>query len=197
MYYVMNPQSMKMSVTENGNGNGNGKTPVALLKKAAEYMTKRFMFNDKSKDVTHFMNLQGFKRWHRFNTREDMEAIMQIKSHIIDHYHEMPELVIEALDYNATDLKSHLDAWEDMDEKFITDLSQLKTDLIVPGNYHVEACLIQGILDKIFTELKYLERVKNELESEAYSAYCIHMMSHRIHDCYKGKEEELQHINIY
>jgi len=173
------------------------KTPVAMLTAAAELILDRLMFNERSKDITHSLNLQGFKRWHRYNTRRDMENMMHIKSYIIDHYHELPEVDNEDFKYLPVDLKAHLETWCERDKNLLASLSQLKTDLIVPGNYHVEASLIQELLEEICCEIKYLGRYMKELEDEEYSAYCIYQISRKVHEYFKKKELEVQHIDIY
>jgi len=196
MYYPNRPQQTMTSPAATAVAT-EIKTPIAMLTAAAELILDRLMFNERSKDITHSLNLQGFKRWHRFNARRDMENMMHIRSYIIDHYHELPEIESEDFKYLPVDLKAHMDNWCERDKVLLASLSQLKTDLIITGNYHIEAALIQELLEEISCEIKYLARYKKELEDEDYGAYCIYQISRKVHEYFKKAELEIQHVDIH
>lgn len=170
---------------------------IMLLQEVADRLKYMSKVNNDSKNFFHMIGLQGFKRYHRYESREAWEEAMCLESLMIDHYGVEPRYM--AIEFTPCQKKTAIERMQhyaDELEKTLGMMNEVKTEL-VNNNHHFAAKHIQEIIDETEKDLKYAYRHLNYCKDVNGDASAMHWYSHELHEEYKDKEKSDHGRDIY
>ena len=166
-----------------------------VLNRFACLILDNLMFHSESKADCHLMNLQGFKRWHRYAVMNDMKLMEKIKSHIVDYYAVRPEINSTYMHVIPSNLQSHIMKWLDIENNKYNEICGMIKELN-EINAFVEAEMLTCINKKIACEIKKVTRLNKQLADTNWAYHEIYTVDRKLHKLYKKKESEKHNYNV-
>lgn len=145
-------------------------------------------FNNKCMVLCHAAGLNGFKRMHRYNTRCFMEWHLCLENEAFDKYRESIMPSYENIEYNISDIVSHLKWWALRLEEDMEKLGALNNE------YREHAGMGNHTVKKVLKKM-----VKNHEKANRWyrrfqdtkSQHDIYDLDSKIHEKYKEKEDAM------
>ncbi|MEG0153167.1 MAG: hypothetical protein RR744_08345 [Cellulosilyticaceae bacterium] len=165
------------------------KESIKVIQEVAKKLKELAHYHTCDKNYYHFMGLQGFKRYHRYESREAFELAMELETLLVDQYGIEPEY--QHIEFIAPIKRSVLDRMQEyinILEITLNDANCAKTKLVL-ANHHFAACHVQKIIDELSNDLKYAYRHFNYTKEIGGQIKDLHWYSHEIHEEYKEKEK--------
>ena len=162
---------------------------VAILNNVASMFLDNMMFHSESKDVCHQLNMQGFKRWHRYNAEEDRRFMEDLKDLIVENYNVLPTLTTRFVSNVPNDLMVHFQRWEVIETYTKEELNKAINQLCnLNANY--EATYLMNKLACVEKELQKVKRYKKRMADTGMNMHDIYIISMHLHKKYKYKERD-------
>ncbi len=166
------------------------KEAIELIQAAGEEVRKLAMINSTDKNFYHYLGLQGFKRYHRFEAREYFEFSMCLDCLLIDHYGIEPMYKdIAFIPSKKTAIMERMQEFINALEEILDKMNHVKSRL-VELKHHYAAEYIQKIINENENDLKHAYRCFNYAKDVGGQLKDLHSLSERIHDEYECKEKE-------
>ena len=135
------------------------------------------------------MGYNGFKRWHRYRTRQFHECILRLHNELFDRFHKTVRIEEKPLAYAPASMNAHLMSWK---ERLADSMEKL-------GMYAREYINITGMESDIMCHAMHLmardyEKVCRYYERFAegdWLAHDMHVVDDMIH--YRFKKKEAKH----
>ncbi len=164
--------------------------PVPWLKKAMDCKLKGVMFHSNASRSAHMMGLQGMKRWHRCQMKDDFKQLVELQHYTIDQFgvNYDPEFEATPGATTITDTQSLLKAYNEYESKYYGIMSDIANQLTL-GNYSNEAGLIRDILCGVAKELEKSRRWYQDFEKANWDWAYIRIVDAKLHDKVKEQEE--------
>ena len=160
-----------------------------LLQEVGTLIFANLMFHIDSKNICHKLGYNGFKRWHRFATRNDAEILKKIECHIVEYFDELPVFTNSYIKAVPKTLQEHLVSWYNREFAKFLRLNEIK-GLLQTNKLFVEAELVQCIIEDVLCEVKKIKRIQLDFSNVAYNAHHISIVDKNIHRKYKKKEKK-------
>lgn len=133
-----------------------------------------------------FHGLQGHKRLNRYESRCDLEHMIQIQNYCIDMFGEVMEPDWDYTVKDPEDIKNYLEAYLDWEDSVYSRLAAISNDLIVQG-FPCEAELVRSGLPR--KEIEKVRRMLTEYSLSGWDMPYILLKDRELHDCVKAKEK--------
>lgn len=178
-------------------------TCTEIFQEIGKHQILALMFHDHMKDLYDFLNLQGFKCWHKHQYTTESEAFIKTKHQFMCTHNKMldigdpgqPENVIPENWYNYTRLdvtpqliKQYAEssfntykAWEEKTKALYEDYAKALMDM---GNV-ADAQWVNCLVDDVTCELKMIYKVMLKLKATNYDIIYMLDMQHWLHKKYK------------
>lgn len=143
--------------------------------------------------MAQFNGMQGFKRLHRYSSRDRLEHALLLVNHIVEYNKSIPELKLTYAT-SANKPASILEALKMLFQKSDEQIHRLKKaakmaiDESEDFLMHTLECLIQ---DEIRENMR-ISRTIQEISNTGSNTTFIQLLDSKIHDKYKSKEAEIQ-----
>lgn len=133
------------------------------------------------------MNYNGFKRWHRYRSRQLFDMDVLLSNELFDRFRIKADFKDYELTYNPSSLEEHLKSWE----KALLDGIQTLGE---QGKAFYELTGMKcGIVDRAMRKLSHdyekTGRYIRRFSESDWLALDMHIVDDRLHDKFKKKEE--------
>lgn len=158
-----------------------------IYKGIDEIILKHIMLNDKAMQLVQSWGYNGFKRFHRINSKKLFCEHQKIENAMFDKYRKVLEIDVDFIKYSPMDLRTHLEKWKNVLFDDIERLGRLNYKHIeaVGISNNVLECVLNIFLHDYEKVCRYIERFN---ESNWNSIDC-HNVDDYIHKKYKEVEE--------
>lgn len=159
----------------------------ALYTRASKVLSVHCTLNKMAMAATQSLGYNGFKRWHRCNSKCLFDSGIKLANALYDKFRIKAEFSGYELTYEPKSLEEHLRSWE---KALLDGIQEL-------GTVQKEYCELSGmrseVLDCSLSTLTHdYEKVGRYLKRFSESdwlALDMHIVDDRLHDKYKEKEE--------
>lgn len=134
------------------------------------------------------MGYNGFKRWHRYRSRQFHEYVIRLNNELFDRFHKTLKMEPVSVTYTPASMNSHLMSWkEKLDESMqkLSTYSKEYFDLVGMEN-KVVRCAMHTLARDYEKVCRYYER----FAEGDWLAHDMHVVDDMIHYRYKKKEEK-------
>ena len=160
-----------------------------LLKQAIDVFANGEMVHDSLSRSAHMKGLQGFKRWHREQSRNDRESRVKLQHYTIDLFEENLEPSWDYSVKESIDLKEHLEQYLDWEISVYVNLGVISNQLVAKG-FTNESDLVLGAICGVAKEVSKIRRWLHDFEFTNYDTSYIKLVDKVLHDKIKEIEEE-------
>ena len=165
-----------------------------VLIKIMEQNLQGVMFHLYQTDYFDFLNLEGFKKMHHFQSREESDNLECLKHKYIKEYKKLPILKTKEKNYweAETSLSGELPkekinpAVKKSMEEYVDWESNVLEHLISWKRNVKDKAFISKMIDDVMEEIKRVETIIDILEDHKYNCECINEMSEYLYKQYKG-----------
>lgn len=174
----------------------NRKIMEVLFNEAQNLLRTMAVMHELEKNYMHSLNMQGFKRLHRYKARERFEDSMRIQTFMIDIHHLKPMIDVDYKQVeNADGVPEHMKHWHEKLHYAITRLSEIHNEVVMMGEPY-SAGILKMIIRDLEDEIKYVHRYSKFMEDCEYELEHLYWYDEKIHCEYKEKECE-EHNRIF
>lgn len=182
-YAYKNPVNPKAKVTEEV-------SLECLMNKLYNRAIEGELYHREASSFYHCKGYQGFKRYHRFQGREDSERANWLQAYAVDNFRFKLKICIE-----------HHTNWEDVcfekffecylawEEETLCCLEKAKTELVKQEEYDLVDA-IQKFIHAVTKEIKQINRWITEFDAVEWEPEYMFMVSKELHEKMKLKEKE-------
>lgn len=160
---------------------------IKLLHEAINIFADGEKFHDSMSRKFHMCGLQGMKRWHRVQSKDDRCHSIDLQHYVIDQYSENLEVTSDYMPPTPVDLESGLKAYLDWELSVYKRLAKISNDLIILEYPH-ESYLVKKDIDGVIKEIEKIRRWLQDFEKSNWNWAYIRIVDNRLHD--KMKEIE-------
>lgn len=160
---------------------------LKLLQEAINIFANGEKFHNKASLNTHKWGLQGFKRWHKEQSKEDRCNYIELQHYIIDMFSEVLEPTGSYGEISALDFKEHLSNYLDWEIYVYTELSRIAIELANLG-YTYEMDMIAKHTKDVRKEIEKVRRWLHDFDKAEFDWKYIRIIDMKLHD--KMKEIE-------
>lgn len=162
---------------------------IKLIKKAIDVFAQGEATHDSLSRIAHTLGLQGFKRWHRLQSKEDREMRIYIQHYTIDMFSVNLEPSWDYEMENPTNIKEHLEGYLDWEIYVYENISSISNELVIK-NFNNESKKISECLCDVAKEIEKTRRWLQDFEYTEYDATYIKLTDKALHDKIKKIEEK-------
>ena len=174
-YGMNNPKSMKDVVS-------------TLFESADKLLSVHCKLNEIAMGITQSIGYNGFKRWHRYRSKEFHKLKLKMENILIDEFRITPTVKEYELTYTPSSLEEHLRSWE----------SALLDGVENVGNLYKQYYDTVGRCNKpleefskiLITDYKKVGRLITRFTESDWLAIDMHMVDDNLHRKYKELEHE-------
>lgn len=134
------------------------------------------------------MGYNGFKRWHRYRSRQFFEMKLCLRNELYDKFRITADFKDADVSYSPSSMEEHLKAWEGALLEAIQELGNISKDYyeVVGVNCEKAKCAMHKMMRDYEKVGRYLKRFT---ESD-WLTLDMHIVDDALHAKYKAKEEE-------
>lgn len=136
------------------------------------------------------LNLHGFKRLHRFLSKEFQNLYLDLQKETFEHTNQVTPSSIEYDKYKPKDLKEHLESWSMILEKHLKEIGIIIKSIFEEHGFI--PCVAQELQKILYRNLIKNERAIKEFEDCDWAYDVIYRYDKHLHKKMK-KEEETKH----
>ena len=134
------------------------------------------------------MGYNGFKRWHRYRSREFFEMKLCLRNELYDKFRIVADFKDSELSYSPMSMEEHLKAWDEVLLEGIQELGEINKDYyeLTGVSCDISKCAMHKMMRDYEKVGRYLKRFT---ESD-WLTLDMHIVDDALHAKYKAKEEE-------
>ena len=153
---------------------------VKLLREAEQ-------FNMSAMVVMQSLGYNGFKRWHRYRSRQFHECAIKLMNEAFDRYHEVVKPEQSTLAYSPANMNGHLLSWKDKLEGHMHELCGLAHEYFMLNGTQGKA--VKHALHAMSRDYEKVCRYYERFMEGDWLAHDMHVVDDMIHYKFKKKEE--------
>ena len=159
----------------------------SLYERAAKVLAVHCSVNKMAMGAMQSMGYNGFKRWHRYNSKCLFDCALKLANALFDKFRIKAEFKEYELNYSPASMEEHLKAWEKALLDGMQELGSVQKEYCEQTGMRSEVvdCAIGMIAHDHEKACRYLKRFT---ESD-WLALDMHIVDDRLHDKYKQKED--------
>lgn len=157
-----------------------------LLKELADICLEQIMLNSDAYICSMEINMQGYKRLHRYLSKKFHDLYLKIQKEAVERYGRVIPSQVEFAVYKPKNIKNHLLQWNSKIEEHLKEVG-----IIIKGIFEADgylSCTAQEIQRCLFKHYIKNERAIHKFEDCEWSYEVIY--EHDKHLCKKMKEKE-------
>ncbi len=138
--------------------------------------------------VLHSKGYNGFKRWHRYRSREFREFVICLDNELFDKFHKTVKHEPVSISYAPANMNSHLVNWKEKLATAIHDLGECNKEYFaLTGTTN---CIVEDAIHILTRDYEKACRYYERFSEGDWLAHDMHVVDDIIHYKYKKKEEE-------
>lgn len=174
-YGITQPKSMTNIVT-------------SLFESTDKILAVHCKLNEIAMTITQSIGYNGFKRWHRYRSKEFLELKFALENLLFDEFRITPTIKEYELTYSPSSLEEHLRSWDSALSESIENLGSISNEY-----YETVGRDCKPIEKAIKIMVKDKEKIGKYIERFTQSDWLtldMHIVDDKIHKKYKEKENE-------
>ena len=163
-------------------------TVIQLYEDICKIFTINSKINNAAMCKMQSLGYNGFKRWHRYRSREFNELRFCLENELYDKFRIVPTFKEYEVDYSPKDMEEHLKSWDKelLDSiRNLGELNQRYYELI-----GINCKIIEKAIHKIIRDYEKVGRLIKRFTESDWLTLDMHIVDDKIHCKYKGKEEK-------
>ena len=159
----------------------------ALFESVHKVLSVHCKLNKHAMSALQSINYNGFKRWHRYRSKQLFELDIKLANELFDRFRIKPDFKDYELSYNPASVEDHLKSWEKALLDGVQELGELskKYEELTGMSCEVIRCALKELVYDHEKVGRYIRRFN---ESD-WLALDMHIVDDKLHDKYKLKEE--------
>ena len=134
------------------------------------------------------MGYNGFKRWHRYRSRQFFELKLCLTNELYDKFRITPNFKDYELTYPPTSIEEHLKSWDKALLDAIKELGTLNKEYYELTG--VNCCIIEKTIHKMTRDYEKVGRLLKRFIESDWLTLDMHIVDDKLHEKYKVKELE-------
>jgi hypothetical protein len=132
------------------------------------------------------MGYNGFKRWHRYRSRQFFEMKLCLANELFDKFRINPTFKEYELTYSPTSMEDHLKSWNEAIFNGIKELGTLNKEYYELTG--MNNCIIEKILCKMVRDYEKIGRYLKRFSESDWLTLDMHTVDDKLHEKFKQKE---------
>lgn len=132
------------------------------------------------------MGYNGFKRWHRYRSRQFFELKLCLANELYDKFRIAPNFKDYELTYSPSSVEEHLRSWDKALLDAIQELGTLNKEYYQLAG--VNCCVIENAMHKIVRDYEKVGRLLKRFTESDWLTLDMHIVDDKLHEKYKEKE---------
>lgn len=157
-----------------------------MMAELANICLEELMFSSDSYVCMMGMNMQGYKRLHRYISKIFYDLYLEFQKEAVENFDEAIEVETDFSKYKSKDLKSHLETWNGLLEKHLKKAGEAVKAIFEEHGYI--SCTAQKLQKILYHNLLKNERALKKFEDSDYSPIVIYEHDRYLHEKIKAKE---------
>ena len=134
------------------------------------------------------LGYNGFKRWHRYRSREFFELKLLTRNELYDKFRIVADFKDAELSYSPLSMEEHLKAWDEVLLEGIQELGEVCKDYYEIAG--VNCCIAKCAMEKLMRDYEKVGRYLKRFTESDWLTLDMHIVDDALHCKYKAKEEE-------
>lgn len=159
-----------------------------LYESANKILTTHCKLNRIAMSRLHVMGYNGFKRWHRYRSREFFEMKLCLANELYDKFRISPNFKDYEITYSPINVEEHLKSW---DKALLDGIQELGT---LNKRYYeltgVNSCALEKTMCWLMRDYEKVGRLLKRFTESDWLTLDMHTVDDRLHEKYKEKEEK-------
>lgn len=173
----------------NYSSNGNMAEQIkSLYESVCKVLTTHCKINKMAMQALQAMGYNGFKRWHRYRSRQFFEMKLCLANEIFDKFRIKAEFKSYDVNYNPASMEEHLKSWDSVLLDGIQELGTLhKRFFELTG---MDNKIIGSAMCKMTRDYEKVGRLIMRFTESDWLTLDMHIVDDKLHCRYKDKEEK-------
>ena len=159
----------------------------SLYESIGKVLSMNCKLNEQSMVICHSIGYNGFKRWHRYRTRQFNDMKLCLANELFDKFRITYEFKDYEVKYSPKSLQEHLGLWEKFTLDSIKELGLLNQEYFKETGS--ESKIICTALCKLMKDYEKLGRYISRFNESDWLVIDMHSVDDHLHCKYKEKEE--------
>lgn len=149
------------------------------------------ILNFQSMLVCQKLGFNGFKRWHKYYSKDYYDLVMCLEMKAFDYYSTTLDATSDVKSYDAKSIIYHFQSFKDLADKHLADLGTLNKEFVeLTGFEAPKMCDIKCLLMKQIEKCNRMVYRYKSIGSEATGLHDIHVYDDELHKKMKQKEAD-------
>ncbi len=161
---------------------------ASLYESIARILTTHCKLNMIAMSKMQVLSYNGFKRWHRYRSRQFHELKLCLANELYDKFRIAPTFKDYEITYSPANVEEHLKSWDKALLDAIQELGTLNKEYYeVVG---VNCCMIEKAMGKMMRDYEKVGRLLKRFTESDWLTLDMHIVDNKLHEKYKTKEVE-------
>lgn len=161
---------------------------ASLYESVAKILTTHCKLNMIAMSKMQALGYNGFKRWHRYRSRQFHELKLCLANELYDKFRITPTFKDYEITYSPASVEEHLKSWDKALLDTIQELGALNKEYYeVVG---VNCCMIEKTMHKMMRDYEKVGRLLKRFTESDWLTLDMHIVDNNLHEKYKAKEVE-------
>ena len=160
----------------------------SLFESVCKILTTHCKLNKIAMSKMQIMGYNGFKRWHRYRSRQFFEMKICMMNELYDKFRIEPTFKDYEITYSPSSMEEHLKSW---DKALLDSIQELGT---LSQKYYeltgMSCCVIKKALCKMMRDYEKVGRLLKRFNESDWLTLDIHIVDDKLHEKYKMKEDK-------
>lgn len=158
-----------------------------LFEAVSKVLVTHCKLNEIAMSRMHILGYNGFKRWHRYRSREFFELRLCLATELYDRFRLTPNFKDYEITYSPAGMEEHLKSW---DKALLDGIQELGT---LNKRYYelagVGCCVIEEAMGKLMKDYEKVGRLWKRFAESDWLTLDMHIVDDALHAKYKEKEK--------
>lgn len=160
----------------------------AIYEAIGKVLTIHCKLNKLAMSKMQVMGYNGFKRWHRYRSRQFFELKLCLANELYDKFRISPNFKDYELTYSPANVEEHLKSWDKALLDAIQELGTLNKEYYELAG--VNCCIIEKAMCKMMRDYEKVGRLLKRFTESDWLTLDMHIVDNKLHKKYKAKEVE-------
>ena len=162
---------------------------LALYSELMELMKEHEHLNETAMSILQSLGYNGFKRWHRYRSRQFHEYFIRLNNEVFDRFHKSVKIEYPTISYATASISSHLMNWKEKLESSMKELAEYSHQYF--ESMGVCSDIINCAMYIMTRDYEKVCRYYDRFTEGDWLAHDMHVVDDMIH--YKFKKKENKH----
>ena len=169
-------------------GKSMGESVSSIYEEIGKVLTIHCKLNKLAMSKMQVMGYNGFKRWHRYRSRQFFELKLCLANELYDKFRISPNFKDYELTYSPTSVEEHLKSWDKALLDGIQELGTLNKEYyeLAGVNYSI----VEKAISKMMRDYEKVGRLLKRFTESDWLTLDMHVVDDKLHEKYKCKEIE-------